>query len=51
MNDFEDLLQQISPQLDAVILMRESLNAETDRGCALLATSFLDQELGTLLRK
>lgn len=37
-------------QFDEVIELREALSAETDRGCALHAASYLDNELGVMLR-
>ncbi|HKP48125.1 MAG TPA: MltR family transcriptional regulator [Pyrinomonadaceae bacterium] len=36
---------------DEVLDFRQSLNAETDRGCALMAAAYLDAELEKLLRK
>ena len=36
-------------QFDEVMQLREALSAETDRGCALHAASYLDNELGVML--
>lgn len=36
-------------QFDEVIQLREALSTETDRGCALHAASYLDNELGVML--
>jgi DNA-binding MltR family transcriptional regulator len=42
--------QYITPErLDAIGKFYDSLQLETDRGCALLATAFLDEELKKLL--
>ncbi len=38
-------------RFDDVIEFRNSLNPESDRGCALMAASFLDSELDLLLRQ
>lgn len=38
-------------RMDEVLEFRQSLNAETDRGCALMAAAYLDAELEKLLRK
>jgi DNA-binding MltR family transcriptional regulator len=43
-------LAEILPRLDEVMEFRLSLNAETDRGCALMAAAYLDAELESLLR-
>ncbi len=36
-------------QLDEVMNLKETLSTETDRGCALHAASYLDNELGVML--
>lgn len=36
-------------QFDEVIVLREALSEETDRGCALHAASYLDNELAVML--
>jgi DNA-binding MltR family transcriptional regulator len=41
----------IAEQYDRVINFRNTLDLETDRGCALLAVSFLEVELKELLKK
>lgn len=38
-------------RINDVIEFRDSLNPESDRGCALMAAAFLDAELDSLLRK
>jgi hypothetical protein len=43
--------KQIDENLDRVIQFRDTLNPETDRGCALIAASFLYVELSRMLRK
>ena len=45
------LPQYIRDSFDRVFEFRFSLNRESDRGCALLAASFLDVEIKELLRK
>lgn len=40
----------MTDRFDDVMQFRSSLSPETDRGCALMAASFLDSELGDLLR-
>jgi DNA-binding MltR family transcriptional regulator len=44
-------VKEISDIFDVVIEFRQSLSAETDRGCALMAGEFLSNELGALLRR
>lgn len=41
----------IARRLDDVMEFRDSLNPESDRGCALMAAAFLDAELDLLLRQ
>ncbi|WP_316633492.1 MltR family transcriptional regulator [uncultured Flavobacterium sp.] len=38
-------------EIEKVLTFRSTLNKETDRGCALMAASFLESELADLLRK
>lgn len=45
---FAELIQA---RLDEVIEFRHSLTSESDRGCALLAASYLDGEIETLLKR
>ncbi len=42
---------EIYERFDDVKDFRLSLNAESDRGCALMAASFLDQELENIIRR
>lgn len=41
----------VSKQTERVVKFRSALDLETDRGCALLAISFLEEELKILLKK
>jgi DNA-binding MltR family transcriptional regulator len=45
------MTSELLDRFDGVIEFRNSLNPESDRGCALMAAAFLDAELDTLLRK
>lgn len=38
-------------EIEKVLTFRSTLNEETDRGCALMAASFLENELSDLLKK
>jgi DNA-binding MltR family transcriptional regulator len=46
----ESLDKVLLEKFDTVIAVREELSKETDRGCALMAASFLDYEIESLLR-
>jgi hypothetical protein len=39
------------PKLGQVVRFRKTLNAETDRGCALMAAAYLDEQLKNLISK
>ncbi len=43
-------LDEIVPRLDEVVAFRETLDAETDRGCALMSAAYLDSQLEQLIR-
>lgn len=45
----EDLLKHIAEQHAKVFAIRQELTKETDRGCALMAAAFLDNELMLML--
>lgn len=50
--DFDELfpgIKELNPYFDDVMEFRMSLNAETDRGCALMSAAFLDNWLRNLL--
>lgn len=42
--------KRLAPKAQAAFEFRSTLNAETDRGCALMAAAYLDDQLGELLR-
>jgi DNA-binding MltR family transcriptional regulator len=46
-----DIQNFIKTNLELVVNFRETLNKETDRGCALMAASFLENELSLLLKE
>jgi hypothetical protein len=41
----------LTEKLKEVAKCRDTLNPETDRGCALMAAAYLDSQLELLLRK
>ena len=43
--------QYLDEKIEEVAEFRSSLDRETDRGCALLAVSYLEEELKVLLKK
>jgi hypothetical protein len=45
------LKETVVANLATVMEFRHTLNSETDRGCALMAAAFLENELEKLLRK
>jgi DNA-binding MltR family transcriptional regulator len=50
MLDEHEMAEQVFSQTKAVFAFRDSLSAETDRGCALMTASYLDSELERLLK-
>lgn len=49
MTDNQPIAEWPSPDFDAAVEFRSTLNEETDRGCALMAAAHLDDRLGELL--
>lgn len=47
--DTDNLLRKMDEQAQRVIAIRRELTKESDRGCALMAASFLENELMVLL--
>jgi hypothetical protein len=50
-NNFEIFKELMAGEVGAVLAFQESLSAESDRGCALMAAAYLDSELQRLLCK
>ncbi len=44
------IFRKAGPQHGDVVALRLSLTPETDRGCALMATAYIDERLATLLK-
>jgi DNA-binding MltR family transcriptional regulator len=44
------MLEELFAEAGAVFEFRKTLTPETDRGCALMAAAYLDEQLGALLR-
>ena len=46
----EDTLRAIAPRIESVMAFRAALRTESDRGCALLAAAYLDEQLAEAVR-
>jgi uracil-DNA glycosylase len=51
MNENDSVEIERDQKLREAMEFRETLNEETDRGCALMAASFLDEQLRKMLEK
>jgi hypothetical protein len=49
MNENDSAAIELNDRLQEVMDFRSTLSEETDRGCALMAASFLDEQLRELL--
>jgi hypothetical protein len=44
------MIDELLPRFDDVLAFRDTLDPETDRGCALMAAAYLDSQLEELIR-